>query len=151
MRISDWSSDVCSSDLNPRDDYITKILSFEVEGRLWNDEEVLGHCFNLYLGGLDTVTSLLGNIFNFLASHPEHQNALRNDPSQIVLAVEEFLRAFAPVTAFRIATKEIDIRGQKIMPGDYVAVSTSVVGRDPTFSSRSEEHTSELQSLKRLS
>src|SRR3546814_20742893 len=87
---------------NPRDDYITKILSFEVEGRLWNDEEVLGHCFNLYLGGLDTVTSLLGNIFNFLASHPEHQNALRNDPSQIVLAVEEFLRAFAPVTAFRI-------------------------------------------------
>src|SRR3546814_15371196 len=88
MRISDWSSDVCSSDL-------------------------------LYLGGLDTVTSLLGNIFNFLASHPEHQNALRNDPSQIVLAVEEFLRAFAPVTAFRIATKEIDIRGQKIMPGDY--------------------------------
>src|SRR3546814_3461746 len=93
MRISDWSSDVCSSDLlglpqdrmpqflewekemlhtndwevrgnavrkvknylleeiesrrqNPRDDYITKILSFEVEGRLWNDEEVLGHCFN---------------------------------------------------------------------------------------------------------
>src|SRR3546814_4213496 len=117
MRISDWSSDVCSSDL-------------------------------LYLGGLDTVTSLLGNIFNFLASHPEHQNALRNDPSQIVLAVEEFLRAFAPVTAFRIATKEIDIRGQKIMPGDYVAVSTSVVGRDPT---RSEEHTSELQSLMRTS
>src|SRR3546814_1310671 len=102
MRISDWSSDVCSSDL-------------------------------LYLGGLDTVTSLLGNIFNFLASHPEHQNALRNDPSQIVLAVEEFLRAFAPVTAFRIATKEIDIRGQKIMPGDYVAVSTSVAGRAPTF------------------
>src|SRR3546814_3923656 len=132
MRIIDWSSDVCSSDL------------FEVEGRLWNDEEVLGHCFNLYLGGLDTVTSLLGNIFNFLASHPEHQNALRNDPSQIVLAVEEFLRAFAPVTAFRIATKEIDIRGQKIMPGDYVAVSTSVVGR-------SEEHTSELQSVMRIS
>src|SRR3546814_5771324 len=60
---------------NPRDDYITKILSFEVEGRLWNDEEVLGHCFNLYLGGLDTVTSLLGNIFNFLASHPEHQRS----------------------------------------------------------------------------
>src|SRR3546814_13929151 len=108
MRISDWSSDVCSSDL-------------------------------LYLGGLDTVTSLLGNIFNFLASHPEHQNALRNDPSQIVLAVEEFLRAFAPVTAFRIATKEIDIRGQKIMPGDYVAVSTSVVGRDPTFNSDPQE------------
>src|SRR3546814_20974131 len=43
---------------NTRDDYITKILSFEVEGRLWNDEAVMGHCLNFYLGVLDTVTSL---------------------------------------------------------------------------------------------
>lgn len=118
---------------SPRDDYITKVLGFEVEGRLWNDDEVLGHCFNLYIGGLDTVTSLLGNIFNYLASHPEQQNRLRADPSQIVLATEEFLRAFAPVTAFRIASREIEIRGQKIMPGDYVSVATPVVGRDPDF------------------
>src|SRR3546814_14666227 len=99
---------------NPRDDYITKILSFEVEGRLWNDGEVLGHCFNLYLRGLDTVTSLLGTIFNFLASHPAHPNPLRTDSSQTVLAVEEFLRACAQVTPFRLATKEIDIRGKQI-------------------------------------
>jgi len=117
----------------PRDDYISKVLNFEADGRKWNEEEVFGHCFNLYLGGLDTVTSLLGNIFEYLASHPEHQNSLRNDPSQIVLAVEEFLRAFAPVTAFRIASKEIEIHGQKIMPGEYVAFCTPVVGRDPNF------------------
>ena len=117
----------------PRGDYISKVLNFEADGRKWNEEEVFGHCFNLYLGGLDTVTSLLGNIFEYLASHPEHQNSLRNDPSQIVLAVEEFLRAFAPVTAFRIASKEIEIHGQKIMPGEYVAFCTPVVGRDPNF------------------
>ncbi|AMK25638.1 cytochrome P450 (plasmid) [Sphingobium sp. SJ10-10] len=117
----------------PRDDYISKVLTFEVDDRLWNDDEVLGHCFNLYIGGLDTVTSLLGNIFNYLASHPDKQNELRADPSLIVLAVEEFLRAFAPVTAFRIATKVIEIQGQKIMPGDYVAFSSPVVGRDPAF------------------
>jgi cytochrome P450 len=116
---------------NPRDDYITKVLSFKVGGRLWTNDEVLGHCFNLYIGGLDTVTSLLGNIFNFLAANPEHQNRLRNDTSQIVLAVEEFLRGFAPVTAFRIASKEIEICGQKVMPGEYVAVATPVTGRDP--------------------
>lgn len=118
---------------NPRDDYISKVLTFEVDGRLWNDDEVLGHCFNLYIGGLDTVTSLLGNIFNYLASHPDKQNELRNDPSLIVLAVEEFLRAFAPVTAFRIATKVIEMHGQTIMPGEYVAFCSPVVGRDPTF------------------
>jgi len=123
----------------PRDDYITKVLDFEVDGRPWNDDEVLGHCFNLYIGGLDTVTSLLGNIFNYLASHPEKQNELRADPSLIVLAVEEFLRAFAPVTVFRIATKEIEIHGQKIMPGDYVAFSSPVVGRDPVFYDEPQE------------
>ncbi|ARS26845.1 cytochrome P450 [Sphingomonas sp. DBB INV C78] len=117
----------------PRDDYITKVLSFEMQERLWTNDEVLGHCFNLYIGGLDTVTSLLGNIFQFLATHADHQNRLRADPSQIVLAVEEFLRAFAPVTAFRIASREIEICGQKVMPGEYVAVATPVTGRDPTF------------------
>jgi cytochrome P450 len=118
---------------DPRDDYITKVLGFQFEDRLWNNDEVLGHCFNLYLGGLDTVTSLLGLIFQFLATHPDHQNQLRNDPSLIVVAVEEFLRAFAPVTAFRIAAREIEICGQKVMPGEYIALCTPVVGRDPTF------------------
>jgi cytochrome P450 len=117
----------------PRDDYISKVLTFEMSDRKWNADEVFGHCFNLYLGGLDTVTSLLGNIFNYLATHTEHQNRLREDPSQIVLAVEEFLRGFAPVTAFRIASKEIEMHGQKIMPGEYVAVATPVIGRDPGF------------------
>jgi cytochrome P450 len=118
---------------NPREDYITTVLGFESFGRPWTRDEVLGHCFNLYIGGLDTVTSLLGNIFAHLARNPAQQAALRADPSQIVLAVEEFLRAFAPVTVFRIATKEVEIRGQKILPGDYVAVSTPLVGRDPDF------------------
>jgi cytochrome P450 len=117
---------------NPQDDYITRIFDFEAEdGRKWNDQEVLGHCFNLYLGGLDTVTTMLGNSFAWLARHPEQQQELRENPDRIVLAVEEFLRIFGPVTAFRIATREIEIHGQKIMPGEYVSVCTPVANQDP--------------------
>jgi cytochrome P450 len=116
----------------PRDDYISKIFDLEVEdGRKWNDEEVLGHCFNLFLGGLDTVTTMLGNIVTWLARHPEQQQELRDNPDRIVLAVEEFLRIFGPVTAFRIATRELEIHGQKIMPGEYVSVCTPVANQDP--------------------
>jgi cytochrome P450 len=116
----------------PRDDYISKIFDLEVEdGRKWNDEEVLGHCFNLFLGGLDTVTTMLGNSFAWLARHPEQQQELRDNPDRIVLAVEEFLRVFGPVTAFRIATKELELHGQKIMPGEYVSVCTPVANQDP--------------------
>jgi cytochrome P450 len=116
----------------PRDDYISKIFDLEAEdGRKWNDDEVLGHCFNLFLGGLDTVTTMLGNIVTWLARHPEQQQELRDNPDRIVLAVEEFLRVFGPVTAFRIATKELEIHGQKIMPGEYVSVCTPVANQDP--------------------
>jgi cytochrome P450 len=126
----------------PRDDYITKIFDMEAEdGRKWNDEEVLGHCFNLFLGGLDTVTTMLGNIVTWLARHPEQQQELRDNPDRIVLAVEEFLRIFGPVTAFRIATKELELHGQKIMPGEYVSVCTPVANQDPKM----HESPSEVQ------
>ncbi|KPF84158.1 cytochrome [Novosphingobium sp. AAP93] len=116
----------------PRDDYISKIFEFEAEdGRKWNDEEVLGHCFNLFLGGLDTVTTMLGNIFAHLARYPDQQQELRDHPERIVLAVEEFLRVYGPVTAFRIAVRELEIHGQTIMQGEYVSVSTPVVNQDP--------------------
>lgn len=118
---------------SPRDDYISQIFDNEVDGRKWTIDEVFGHCFNLYLGGLDTVTSLLGNIFCFLGRYPERQRELRNNPALIVTAVEEFLRAYAPVTAFRIAAREIEICGQKILPGEYISVATPVTGYDPSY------------------
>jgi cytochrome P450 len=123
----------------PRADYFTAVLDFQVEGRKWSDEEVLGHCFNLYLGGLDTVTSLLGLIFHFLATHPGHQRQLRENPAISQFAVEELLRGFGPVTSFRICAKPVEIRGQRIMPGEYVAVSTPMAGRDPTFYENPQE------------
>ena len=125
-------AEIAARRAHPQDDYITRIFDFTAEdGRKWNDEEVLGHCYNLFLGGLDTVTTMLGNIFTHLARYPEQQQELRDHPERIVLAVEEFLRVYGPVTAFRIAAREVEIHGQKIMPGDYVSVSTSVVNQDP--------------------
>jgi cytochrome P450 len=117
--------------ITPQDDYITRIFDFDFDGRKWNDDEVLGHCFNLYLGGLDTVTSLLGLMFQFLARNPVHQQELRDDPKKVVVAVEELLRAFAPVTSFRICSKPVVFQGVQFMPGDYVSVATALAGRDP--------------------
>ena len=118
---------------NPQDDYITHIMSYEFQGRKWNDDEVFGHCFNLFTGGLDTVTTMLGNTFNWLARNPQRQEELRADAKLHVGAIEEMLRLFAPVTTFRIATTELEIHGQKILPGDFVANATPVAGQDPTY------------------
>ncbi|MFC6910159.1 cytochrome P450 [Novosphingobium lubricantis] len=91
---------------NPGDDLISKCMTLEVDGRKWNDREVFGHAFNLYLGGLDTVTANLSLQFRHLAENPQDQVTMReNTPQQNVVAVEELLRAFAAVSTQRIVTR----------------------------------------------
>lgn len=117
---------------NPGDDLISKTITLEVDGRKWNDKEVFGHCFNLYLGGLDTVTANLSLQFRHLAENPQDQQAMRdNSPSQNVVAVEELLRAYAAVSTQRIVSKEHQLHGQTLRPGDVVVMSTPLAGRDP--------------------
>lgn len=116
---------------NPRDDLISTALTLEVDGRKWSDEEVFGHCFNLYLGGLDTVTSNIGLHFHHLATHPDDQEDLRANPKKTVVAIEELLRAYPAVTTLRICRHPYSIGDVTFMPGDYVAMSTPLAGRDP--------------------
>jgi cytochrome P450 len=117
---------------NPGDDLISRTMTLEVEGRKWSDQEVFGHAFNLYLGGLDTVTANIGLHFYHLATHPEDQETMRkNTFSQNVVAIEELLRAYAAVSTHRICYKEYTIDGHTIMPGDNVVMSTPLAGRDP--------------------
>lgn len=118
--------------VNPTDDLISKTLALEVDGRRWTDREVFGHCFNLYLGGLDTVTANLSLHFHHLATHPADQKTMRtNAPVQNVVAVEELLRAYAAVTTLRIVSKPVQVEGAQMMPGDLVFMTTPLAGRDP--------------------
>src|SRR3546814_13330342 len=106
MRISDWSSDVCSSDLN------------------------------LYVGGLDTVTANIGLHIWHLATHLDQQAELRADPSKLTLAIEEMMRAYAAVTTFRTVTRATEFKGVKMMPGDKVAMSTAITSKTGRASCR---------------
>jgi cytochrome P450 len=116
---------------NPGDDLISNACRMEVDGRPWSDEEVFGHCFNLFLGGLDTVSANVGLHFYHLATHPEHQRELRSDPSKLEIGMSELLRAYAAVTTLRICAKEIKIHGVTIKPGDRVAMPTPLGSNDP--------------------
>ena len=113
------------------DDLISSTLRMQVDGRPWTDEEVFGHCFNLFLGGLDTVSANVGLHFYHFATHPEDQRALREDPSKLEIGLSELLRAYAAVTTLRICAKEINIHGVTIKPGDRVAMPTPLGSNDP--------------------
>ena len=116
---------------NPSNDLVTYIVNSEVEGRKLNDNELIGFCFNLFIGGLDTVSTHMGLQFRHLAEHPDHQRKLRERPELIPAALEELMRAYGAVTTFRTCVKPVVIGGVQIMPGDKVALVTSLSGRDP--------------------
>jgi cytochrome P450 len=117
---------------NPGDDLISEALTLEVDGRKWTDDELFGYCFNLYLGGLDTVTSNLSLHFYHLATRPEDQRIMRaNSQQDNVVAIEELLRAYAAASTTRICTKPYEVAGETIMPGDVIIMATALPARDP--------------------
>jgi cytochrome P450 len=102
-----------------------------IDGRQLSRDELLGFCFNLYVGGLDTVSTNMGWHFRHLAENQDHQAALRLSPAMIPNAVEELLRAYSAVTSFRTCTKPVVIRGVQLMPGDRAAMATFLANTDP--------------------
>lgn len=115
---------------NPGDDLISFMIKNGIQGRKATYNELMGYCFNLYIGGLDTVTASLSNIFRFLAENPKEQQFLRENPERIPAAVDELMRAYSPVTTYRTVSKEIEISGVRLMPGDKVAMCTTLANRD---------------------
>jgi len=47
--------------------------------------------------------------------------------------LEELLRAYSAVTTFRTCIKPVQIAGVQIMPGDKVAMATTLANRDPAY------------------
>lgn len=116
---------------NPREDLISFGVTAQMDGRSLTEDELVGFMFNLFIGGLDTVSTNMGLHFWHLATHRDDQARLRADPALIPGAIEELMRAYGAVTTFRTCRKETEIRGVRFMPGDKIAMSTTLAGRDP--------------------
>lgn len=125
----------------PGNDLLSELVSGQIASRPPTDIELMGMATNLFLGGLDTITSMAGWHFKHLATHPADQAALRRDPSMVPTALEELLRAYALVTMQRLCVKPFTLRGVTVMPGDFVTVSTALAGRDP----EAYEHPNEIR------
>lgn len=116
---------------HPTDDLISNALNLEVDGKKLSPIEVFGHCFNLYIGGLDTVSANIGLHFMHLATHPEQQQLLRDDPTLINKAMMEMLRAYSATSHQRICAHDVEIAGARIKAGARVLLPIALAGRDP--------------------
>ncbi|MCH8901445.1 MAG: cytochrome P450, partial [Chloroflexi bacterium] len=116
---------------HPQDDLISYLLSAEVDGKPVEETHVLGTCFLILLAGIDTTWSSIGSALWHLAQHPEDRARLIAEPELITSAVEEFLRAYSPVTMARVVTEDYEYNGCPMSEGDKVIMNFPAANRDP--------------------
>ncbi len=124
---------------NPGDDLISALLQAEVDGKPVPDHYVLGTVVLTLIAGVDTTWSGIGACLWHLASHPEDRKRLVAEPELLPIAIEEMLRAYAPVTMARVATGDVEINGCPIGEGDRVLLSFSAANRDPEVFPNADE------------
>ena len=90
---------------DPGDDLISFLLNAELDGQPLEDGEIFGGCLLLLMAGIDTTWSAIGAAIWHLALDQENQQRLRDDDAPWPSAIEEILRAFAPVTMAREVTR----------------------------------------------
>lgn len=116
---------------NPRDDLITFGINVEKDGRRLTEGELLGFCFNLFIGGLDTVSTNMAWQFHHLAEHHDDQARLRANPQMLPAAIDEMMRFYAAVATSRECVNETRLGEVTVKPGDKVLLPTFLAGHDP--------------------
>ena len=117
---------------NPMNDLTTKMLNAKTEdGKPLEHRDILGNLQLLLIAGIDTTWSAIGSSLWHLAQNPAQRAQLRDRPELWPSAVEELLRAFAPVTMGRRALDETEISGCPVSEGDRVLLAFPAANRDP--------------------
>ena len=116
---------------NPRDDLITFLQNAEIFGNKLSSEHVRGTIALLMIAGIDTTWSAIGASLFHLASTDSDRARLRNEPQLLATAVEEFLRAYAPVTMARIVKEDVEISGTVLKEGEWCLLPFPAANRDP--------------------
>ena len=92
---------------------------------------LLGTIRQFIVVGMIAPSVFIGSMVIHLAEHPGLQRQLRDDPSLVPAAVEEYLRLLTPYRGFaRTPTRDVEIRGRLIRKDEPVAVVFASANRD---------------------
>jgi pimeloyl-[acyl-carrier protein] synthase len=116
-----------------RDDLISHMIAAqESEDRLF-DDELINMCVTFLLAGHETTKNLIGNSIWTLIKYREHTAILRQNPSIMPSAIEEFLRFESPIQrGWRRVAEDTEMAGNKIAAGELVFLMFGSANRDST-------------------
>jgi cytochrome P450 len=124
---------------NPRDDITSYLLGAEIFGTKLTADHVTGAMALLLIAGIDTTWSAIGSSLWHLADHPADRRRLLDEPALLPVAIEEFLRAYAPVTMARLVKEDMNWHGADMKADDWILLSFPAANRDPAQFDRAGE------------
>jgi hypothetical protein len=110
-----------------------------MEGEPLTRKHKLGAAFLVLIAGADTTWSAIGASIWHLATHDEDRRRLLAEPTLMSTAVEELLRAYAPVSVGRITTEDVELHGRCVHAGNRVILPFGAANRDPEVFDDPEE------------
>ncbi len=116
---------------NPEDDLISFLLAAEHDGKPLTDRHLYGTLRLMLIAGIDTTWSAIGASLSHLAKTPADRRRLTAEPGLMPTAVEEFLRAYAPVTMARQVKNDVTVAGCPMKAGELILLSFPAANRDP--------------------
>ena len=122
-----------------RDDLTSYLINAELYGRKLDPSHVVGTMALLLIAGIDTTWSAIGASLWHLAKTPGDRRRLAAEPGLLPTAIEEFLRAFAPVTMARLVRDDVHWRGVDMKADDWILLSFPAANRDPAQFDRAGE------------
>ncbi|HET9078200.1 MAG TPA: cytochrome P450 [Acidimicrobiales bacterium] len=115
---------------HPRDDLTSFLLNAEIDGNRLLPEHVRGTMVLLMIAGIDTTWSAIGASLWHLAQNPTDRKRLLTEPELWDTAIEEFLRAYAPVTMARLVARDFDFHGCPMKKDDWLLLPFPSANRD---------------------
>jgi cytochrome P450 len=116
---------------NPRDDLTMFLINAELYGRKLEPSHVAGTMALLLIAGIDTTWSAIGASLWHLAKEPADRERIVAEPALVPTAMEEFLRAYAPVTMARLVKNDMQWNGVDMKADDWILLSFPAANRDP--------------------
>lgn len=125
--------------VNPRDDLTSYLIDAEMDGKKLDPFHIGGTIALLLIAGIDTTWSAIGASIWHLAGNPADRERLVADPELLPTAMEEFLRAYAPVTMARLVKDDFDFNGCPMKAEDWILLSFPAANRDPELFEDADE------------
>lgn len=115
----------------PQGSLIDELLAADLDGRPLEPRHVRGMVLLLLMAGIDTTWSAIGSALWHFATHPADLERMHREPELWPTAIEELLRAYAPVTMGRRVVRRVELAGHTLEPGEWVLLPFPAANRDP--------------------